>query len=131
MRWVAAIGVPIFAATWWGVFNVLNDPSRSEGAPVEVAGWIRLSVESLILGGGAVALGITAGRSLGAGFALLIGHSINPLGEFLPENAVARFAATGEVHSRSNGTTRSDPVAWTTSPTKPSDQFQDSGTELG
>jgi hypothetical protein len=72
MRWVAVIAVPVVAATLWGVFNVLNDPSRSGEAPVEVAGWLRLAIELLVLGGGAIALGIATSRPLGVGFALLV-----------------------------------------------------------
>ncbi len=72
LRWVAVIAVPVGAATLWGVFNVLDDPSRSGEAPVEVAGWVRLAIELLILGGGAVAVGITAGLTLGIGLALLV-----------------------------------------------------------
>ena len=56
MRWVLAIGLPILAAIAWGTFNVLNDPSRSGEAPVEVVGWIRLVVELMVLFGGVVAL---------------------------------------------------------------------------
>jgi hypothetical protein len=54
MRWIAAIVVPVIAATVWGVFNVLDDPSRSGEAPVEVSGWARLAIELLVLGGGVV-----------------------------------------------------------------------------
>ena len=71
-RWIAAIAVPLAAAALWGTFNVLDDPSRSGEAPVEVAGWLRLVIELTILGGGAVAIGIVAGRVAGIGFAVLI-----------------------------------------------------------
>jgi hypothetical protein len=71
-RWIAAIAVPLAAAALWGTFNVLDDPSRSGEAPVEVAGWLRLVIELTILGGGAVAIGIVAGRIAGIGFAVLI-----------------------------------------------------------
>jgi len=71
LRWVAMILLPVAAATLWGVFNVLNDPSRSGSAPIEVPGWIRLAVEFLVLGGGAVALGYTAGSIFGISFAAL------------------------------------------------------------
>jgi hypothetical protein len=54
LRWIAVIAVPIIAATIWGIFNVLDDPSRSGEAPVEVSGWTRLAIELLVLGGGAV-----------------------------------------------------------------------------
>lgn len=72
LRWAAVILVPIAAATVWGVFNVLNDPSRSGAAPVEVSGWIRLAIELLILGGGAVAIALTARRDIGIVFAALV-----------------------------------------------------------
>jgi hypothetical protein len=56
----------------WGVFNVLNDPSRSGAAPIEVSGWTRLAIELLVLGGGAAAL-VAAGRpEIGIVFAVLI-----------------------------------------------------------
>jgi hypothetical protein len=58
LRWVAAIAVPVVAATIWGVFNVLNDPSRSGAAPVEVNGWTRLTIELAILGCGAAAFAV-------------------------------------------------------------------------
>jgi len=72
VRWFAAIAVPLVAAAVWGTFNVLNDPSRSGEAPVEVAGWLRLLIELTILGGGAVAIGIVWGPIAGIGFAVLI-----------------------------------------------------------
>jgi hypothetical protein len=71
-RWIASIAVPLVAAAVWGTFNVLNDPSRSGEAPIEVAGWLRLVIELTILGGGAVAIGIVGGRIAGIGFAVLI-----------------------------------------------------------
>ena len=37
-RWIGVVAVPVAAATVWGVFNVLDDPSRSGAAPVEVNG---------------------------------------------------------------------------------------------
>ncbi len=61
-RWIAVVALPLTAAVIWGAFNVLDDPSRSGAAPVEVAGWMRLAIELLILGGGAAAL-VLAGRS--------------------------------------------------------------------
>ena len=72
VRWIAAVAVPLVAAAVWGTFNVLNDPSRSGEAPVEVAGWLRLLIELTILGGGAVAIGIVGGPIAGIGFAVLI-----------------------------------------------------------
>ncbi len=72
VRWVAVFGVPLVAAGAWGVFNVIDDPSRSGAAPIEVAGWLRLVIELVILCGGAVALGLAAGRVFGLGLAVLI-----------------------------------------------------------
>ena len=72
IRWVAVAAVPIGAAVIWGPFNVLNDPSRSGAAPVEVNGWTRLAIELLILGGGALAVAVAGQRDFGVLFALLI-----------------------------------------------------------
>lgn len=54
---VAALLALLFsigAATAWGLFNVPGDRSRSERAPVQVSGGVRLLVELLLLGGGAL-----------------------------------------------------------------------------
>lgn len=72
LRWVAAVALPLVAVAAWGVFNVVGDPSRSGAAPIEVSGWVRLSLELLILGGGAAALIASGQRGLGAALALLI-----------------------------------------------------------
>ena len=57
LRYVLVIGMPVLAATAWGTFAVLNDPSRSGNAPVPVPGYVRLMLELTILGLGAWALG--------------------------------------------------------------------------
>lgn len=72
IQWAAVIAVPVAAAMVWGVFNVLNDPSRSGEAPVEVAGWIRIAIQLMILSGGAIAVRVAGGRVFGVGFALLV-----------------------------------------------------------
>jgi len=72
IRWITVIAVPVVAMAVWGTFNVLNDPSRSGAAPVEVPGWVRLAIELLILGVGTLALGIVWGRFLSIGVAVLI-----------------------------------------------------------
>lgn len=64
-RWIAVIIVPTAAAALWGVFNVVDDPSRSGAAPVEVAGWIRLAIELIVLGGGVAGLFIAGQRNIG------------------------------------------------------------------
>ena len=72
VRWVAVIAVPVVAAIVWGVFNVLDDPSRSGAAPIEVPGWTRLAIELFILGGGAVAVAVAGKRTLALVFAFVI-----------------------------------------------------------
>lgn len=72
MRWVAVIVVPVVAAILWGVFNVVDDPSRSGAAPVEVPGWARLTLELMILTGGAIALAIAGRRGYAIGFGVLV-----------------------------------------------------------
>ena len=72
MRWIALAAVPVGVAVVWGTFNVVGDPSRSGGAPVEVAGAVRLAIELAILGGASAVL-VVAGRSgLGIGLGSLI-----------------------------------------------------------
>jgi hypothetical protein len=44
-RYLLAIGIPVLAATVWGMFAVPDDPSRSGSAPVAVPGIIRLIIE--------------------------------------------------------------------------------------
>ena len=44
-RYLLSIGIPVFAASIWGVFAVPNDPSRSGSAPVAVPGILRLIIE--------------------------------------------------------------------------------------
>ena len=70
-RWITVAAAPLVGAALWGTFNVLNDPSRSGEAPVEVPGSVRLIVELLVLGAGWVAYGIAGHPAVGAGFAAL------------------------------------------------------------
>lgn len=72
IRLATAIAVPIAAAAIWGIFNVLDDPSRSGAAPIAVSGWTRLAIELAILGGGAAAVALAGRREIGIVFALLI-----------------------------------------------------------
>ena len=44
-KYILTLGVPLFAATIWGVFAVVDDPSRSGNAPIIVPGIIRLFIE--------------------------------------------------------------------------------------
>lgn len=71
------IVVPVGAAAVWGIFNVVDDPSRSGEATVRVRGWIRLVLELAILAGGAVAIGSVWGWWSGLGaIALIIVHYV-------------------------------------------------------
>lgn len=70
-RPVASIAVPLAAAALWATFNVLDDPSRSGKAPVEVSGRVRLGVELLILGSGWTAYSLAGFPAMGGGFAAL------------------------------------------------------------
>ncbi|MGI9613555.1 MAG: DUF2568 domain-containing protein [Acidimicrobiales bacterium] len=72
IRWAAVTLIPLTAAAIWGVFNVLNDPSRSGAAPIEVNGWTRLTIELLILGAGAVAIAYAGRQDVGIAFAILV-----------------------------------------------------------
>ncbi len=71
-RWIGVVIVPVIAAVIWATFNVLDDPSRSGAAPVEVNGWVRLALEFAVLGGGAVAVAFAVRPELGIGFGLVI-----------------------------------------------------------
>ena len=74
-RWIAVVAAPVGASAIWAVFNVLDDPSRSGGAPVEVDGVVRLAIELAILGGGAVAVAFVTRPQFGIVFAVaIIGH---------------------------------------------------------
>lgn len=72
VRWAAVTLVPIVAGAIWGTFNVLNDPSRSGAAPIEVSGWTRLVIELTILAAGAAAFAFAGQRNIGIAFAALI-----------------------------------------------------------
>ncbi len=74
-RWIAVVAVPLSAATCWGVFNVLDDPSRSGAAPVQVTGWVRPVLELAILGAGAAGFVIAGRPWVAIGFVVLtVGH---------------------------------------------------------
>lgn len=76
-RWVLVILVPLAAATAWGVFAVLDDPSRSGNAPIAVSGWIRLTIELVILGSGVAGYYLVGNLKIAATLtALLIVHYV-------------------------------------------------------
>ena len=45
LQYISAVGIPIIAASIWGTFNVLGDPSRNGEAPVKVPGILRFAIE--------------------------------------------------------------------------------------
>jgi len=53
IQYAAAAGLPIIAATLWGVFRIPNDPKP---APVAVPGIVRLLLEWLLFGSAVLAL---------------------------------------------------------------------------
>lgn len=69
LRWVAAIGAPLLAATAWGVFRVPDDPGP---APVRLSGVGRLLLEAIFFGTAVAAL-LAAGRPT---FAAIFGAAI-------------------------------------------------------
>ena len=49
-RYALAIGLPLLAAAFWGIFAVPDDPSRSGRAPVPTPGYLRLILEIAFFG---------------------------------------------------------------------------------
>ncbi|BAV47782.1 hypothetical protein MesoLj113a_21910 [Mesorhizobium sp. 113-1-2] len=74
-RWGLALALPLVAAVLWGIFAVPNDPSRSGRAPVPVPGTVRLTLELIILFGGAASFYLTGHTTTGIIMALLIAIS--------------------------------------------------------
>lgn len=70
-RSIAVTAAPAAAAALWGMFNVLDDPSRSGEAPVEVPGPVRLTIELTVLGTGWVAYSVAGHPAVGTAFAAL------------------------------------------------------------
>ncbi|MGW4244375.1 YrdB family protein [Nocardia sp. NPDC004722] len=64
-RFLLVVILPVAVAAVWGTFAVPGDPSRNGEATVAVPGAVRLVLEILVLGGGALALW-GAGLSLAA-----------------------------------------------------------------
>lgn len=74
---IATVALPVVAATVWGVFRVPDDP---KDPPVVVPGMVRLTIEAVVLGGGALGLAATHGSVTGAVFAaiLLVHYATTP-----------------------------------------------------
>ncbi len=70
LGWLPGIAAVVVAIAAWGTFNVVGDPSRSGEAPVEVPGVIRLVLELVILGAGAVGIGSAWNPAAGVAIAL-------------------------------------------------------------
>lgn len=63
---LAAVLAPLLGAAAWGAFNVEGDPSRSGRAPVPVPGSVRLAVEVVVFGAGAVGWVVAGYTAVGA-----------------------------------------------------------------
>lgn len=72
VRYVLVAGLPVLAAVLWGVFAVPDDPSRSGRAPIAVRGFLRLGLELLVFGLGALALREAGLEQMGFVFALIV-----------------------------------------------------------
>jgi hypothetical protein len=72
LRYLFALGVPLLAATAWGVFAVPADPSRSGQAPVAVPGIVRLLLELAFFGFATWALARTDHARLAWIFGLIV-----------------------------------------------------------
>lgn len=68
-RIVFGIGLPVLMAAAWGIFRVNGDPND---ALVEVAGWVRLLLETAFFGGAALALYASGRRDLALAFGVII-----------------------------------------------------------
>ena len=64
-----AIGLPLLAATLWGVFRVPGDPGD---APVAVPGAVRLALELAFFGGAVWLLGAAGRTQLALGFGAVV-----------------------------------------------------------
>lgn len=69
--WPLGMGLLVLTVVLWGVFNVPNDPSRGGRAPVAVSGPVRLVIELLVLGGGAVMFWLGGAPAIAIGLAVL------------------------------------------------------------
>ena len=68
-RWFLAIGFVIAFAALWGTFRVPGDPGD---AAVAVSGGVRLLIESIVLGAGAVGLFLGFNRSVGIAYLVVL-----------------------------------------------------------
>jgi hypothetical protein len=50
LRYVLVIGLPLLAASMWGIFRVPEDASANRKAPVPIPGWLRLLLELAFFG---------------------------------------------------------------------------------
>jgi hypothetical protein len=64
-RYLLAIGLPLIAATLWGMFRTPNEPHAPQHSTRAVSGWVRLLIEALVFGGGAWGLFSSGATTLG------------------------------------------------------------------
>jgi len=69
LRYIIAFGLPLLAASVWGIFRVPGDPGD---APISVPGFIRLMIEVVIFGTASWLLVDTGFRTPGIIFALAV-----------------------------------------------------------
>ena len=69
---IAAVGIPVFAATAWGVFAVPGDPSRSGKTVVKTPGAARLALEAVFFIAAAVASNFSLSIVMATVFALAV-----------------------------------------------------------
>ena len=72
LRILAALALPLIAATLWGVFAVPADPSRSGEAPVPVPGSVRLVLELGFFGFATWSLYASRSQTLGLVLATVV-----------------------------------------------------------
>ena len=79
LRILAAVAVPLVAASLWGVFAVPEDPSRSGAAPIPVPGVIRLPLELAFFGFAGWSLYASGAQTLGLilGAAVLVHYALS------------------------------------------------------
>lgn len=71
-RWAFVMAAPLVAAVAWITFNVVDDPSRSGAAPVEVPGGVRLLLELAVFGAGSAGFFLGGYRTVGIAIGILV-----------------------------------------------------------
>jgi hypothetical protein len=71
LRYLLAIGLPLFAAYLWGAFRTPNEPHHPTHPTRAIPGWGRLLLEALVFGGGAWGLFSAGATTLGLLFMIV------------------------------------------------------------